>query len=159
MTKSRFFDATSTQRTCSLVPAQHVDPTRCDPLIDPRLSMSDDRGRDMMTSHLEKGKTLRHPAHSGQRKPGARAPACQVPRFTLPHLQAVLTILVPSTGREPPDQRLADYKNNAGVKVAPALQSRTPEGRTRTARTACPPFRLYPFPPDGHSDDPHENVP
>jgi hypothetical protein len=34
--------------------------------------MSDDRGRDMMTSHLEKGKTLRHPAHSGQATAQAR---------------------------------------------------------------------------------------
>ena len=109
--------------------------------------MSDDRDRDMTTSHLEKRCDTPH------RHSASPARALQQARFldTLPRLisPSRLTILVPSTGREPPDQRL--YKNNAGVKVA-ALQSRTPEGRTRST-DGMP--TISPF-PDGHSDDSHE---
>ena len=62
--------------------------------------MSDDRDRDMTTSHLEKRCDTPHSA--------SPARALQQARFldTLPRLisPSRLTILVPSTGREPPDQ-------------------------------------------------------
>jgi hypothetical protein len=66
--------------------------------------MPDDQDHDMMTSHLEKRFGTTHSA--------SPARALQHTRFldTLPRLisPSLLTILVPSTGREPPDQRLQE---------------------------------------------------
>ena len=60
--------------------------------------MSDDRDRDMMTSHLEKRLGTPHSASPAQALQHARL-LDTLPRLIPPSL---LTILVPSTGREPP---------------------------------------------------------
>jgi hypothetical protein len=60
----------ATQRTCSLAPRRPRPNTRCDP-FDPRLSMSDDQDRDMMTSYIEK--------RCGN--PHSASPARAVPRY------------------------------------------------------------------------------
>ena len=66
--------------------------------------MSDDRDRYMMTSHLEKRLGTPHSASPPHALQHARL------LDTLPCLisPSLLTILVPSTGREPPDQQLQE---------------------------------------------------
>ena len=123
-------------------------PTRCYP-FDPRLSMSDDRDRDMMTSHLEKRPGTPHSASPAHALQHARL-IDTLPRLISPSL---LTILVPSTGREPPDQRLQEqcWRQSRYSSI-----SRTPEGRTRSTDD-MPTISPFAF-SDGHSDEPHENV-